>query len=72
MPKIDRMNYYLLSSDTTTFIIILTMTVAVVGLFLLRIAEVWLNMENGKQLGEYFSTKVQKLESRVEDLENRR
>lgn len=66
------MNYYLLSSDTTTFIIILTMTVAVVGLFLLRIAEVWLNMENGKQLGEYFSTKVQKLESRVEDLENRR
>lgn len=66
------MNYYLLSSDTTTFIIILTMTVAVVGLFLLRIVEVWLNMENGKQLGEYFSTKVQKLESRVEDLENRR
>lgn len=48
------------------------MTLAVVGLFGLRIAEVYLNMENAAQLGEYFSTKVQKLESRVEDLENRR
>lgn len=48
------------------------MTIAVVGLFLLRIAEVWLNMENGKQLGDYFSTTVQKLAKRVEDLENRR
>lgn len=66
------MNYYLLSSDTTTFVIILTMTLAVVGLFLLRIAEVYLNMENAAQLGEYFSTKVHKLEQRVEDLENRR
>ena len=65
------MNYYLLSSDTTTFIIILVMTIAVVGLFLLRIVEVLLNVENGKQLGDYFSTTVQKLAKRVEELENR-
>lgn len=66
------MNYYLLSSDTTTFVIIITMTMAVVGLFLLRIAEVWINIETGKQLGDYFSSKFQGLESRIEDLENRR
>lgn len=66
------MDYYLLSSDTTTFIIILIMTICVVGLFLLRIIEVLLNVENGKQLGEYFSTTVQKLAQRVEDLENKR
>jgi len=66
------MDYYLLSSDTTTFIIILIMTICVVGLFLLRIIEVLLNLENGRQLGEYFSTTVQKLAQRVEDLENKR
>ena len=65
------MNYYLLSSDTTTFVIIITMTMAVVGLFLLRIAEVWINIETGKQLGEYFSSKFGRLEKRIEDLENR-
>lgn len=66
------MNYYLLSSDTSTFVIVLTIAVCVVVLVLLRLVEIWLNIENGKSLGDYFSTKVQNLESRVEDLENRR
>lgn len=66
------MNYYLLSSDTSTFVIILTICLCVIALVGLRLLEIWLNIENGKQLGDYITTKVQRLESRVEDLENRR
>lgn len=66
------MSYYLLSDDTLTFAVIAVIAVCVVALLVLRAAEVWLNIENGKELGEYFSTHVQNLEKRVRDLENRR
>jgi hypothetical protein len=66
------MNYYLLSNDTITFTVIVVIAFCVVALLGLRVVEVWLNIENGKALGDYFSTKVQNLESRVDSLENRR
>jgi hypothetical protein len=66
------MNYYLLSNDTITFTVIVVIAICCVALFGLRVIEVALNIENGKSLGDYFSTKVQSLEARVEALENRR
>lgn len=63
-------NYYLISDDPATLFLISVIAVCVVGLLLLRACEVWLDIQNSRELGAYYSTIIQKLESRVEDLEN--